>query len=452
MEKKWNLQDIKPASPRRKRPANEEVLNIRDKKTDMSPEMEQKSQMEVGGDDNTNDNINIEVENGNGKKRTQLLVAFSVFFLVVAGGFLVSFLTGGAEVTVEPRHREPNVNATFEAFRTPQVGELSYEIMRLEAEGERQVSATGQEEVKELATGEITIYKKTPEAERLIKNTRFESPGGLVFRITESVVVPGAVENASGDLVPGSIKAEVFADDIGEQYNLAASTNFTVPGFKEGGYDELYASIYAENDEAFTGGFEGLKFIIDDKELETTKQSLQMELRDSLLSRVPEEKPSGFVVFDSATTFTYESLPAVEYGDNLATIKERALLQIPIFKDADFASYIAEATVPGYENEPVRIDNLTDINFTYTSATTTNSDIGNVNSVSFKLTGKPQLVWTFDEGKLTTDLLGAPKTALTSILGAYPAIEKAEAVVRPFWKRSFPTDMDEIQIIEKIER
>lgn len=449
MEKKWNLQDIKPASPKRRRPVNkEEVLNIRDGEIEKAESI---TKQESEESDQT-DNYQVQIENGNHKKRNQLLVAFIVFFVVVAGGFIASFLSGGAIVTVEPRHREPNVNAAFEAFRTPKVGELSYEIMRLEAEGERQVSATGQEEVKELATGKITIYKNTPGAERLIKNTRFESPNGLVFRITESVVVPGAAENSSGETVPGSIRADVFADDIGENYNLLAGTSFTVPGFKEGGYDELYNSISAKNETDFTGGFEGVKFIIDDKELETTKQALQMELRDSLLGRVAEEKPSGFVVFDEAITFTYESLPAVEYGDNLATIKEKALLQIPIFKEEAFATYIGEATVPGYEKEPVRIDNLPEIKFSYTSATTTNSDIGNYDSISFKLAGKPQLVWTFDEGKLATDLLGAPKTALINILGAYPAIEKAEAVVKPFWKRTFPTDIDEIEIIEKIER
>ena len=439
MEKKWNLQDIKPAAPRKRRTRRVESIPP---ESSAPPVVEQE-------DDGT---VRIAVENGTGRKRTHLVLAFVVFFLVVGGAFLVSFLSSGSEITVSPKHREPTVNAEFEAFRTPQVGELSYEILSLEAEGERQVSATGQEEVTEQATGEITIYKTTAGAERLIKNTRFESPDGLIFRITESAVVPGAVKNSEGELVPGSIKASVFADAVGENYNLEASTRFTVPGFKEGGYEELYQAIHAENEEPFAGGYDGVKFIIDETELETAKQALQMELRDSLLGRTSEERPAGFVVFDDAITVTYQSLPAVEYGDNLATIKEKALLQIPIFKEEDFAAYIAKASVPGYEDEPVRIDNLAEITFSYTSATTTNTDIGNLNSVRFKLLGKPQLVWTFDEGKLKTDLLGAPKTALNTVLGAYPAIEKAEAVVRPFWKRSYPSDMSEITIIEVIDR
>jgi hypothetical protein len=437
MEKKWNLQDIRPATPKKRHTAFDEVVA-----TPVTPPPEI--------DDESEGTMRVRIENGTKNKKTSYLIAFAVFFTIVGAGVIASFVMSGAEVTVYPRHREPVVNATFEAFKTPAVGDLAYEILSLEADGERQVSATGQEQITEQAKGKITIFKKTAGAERLIKNTRFQTADGLVFRISESAVVPGAVKNASGELVPGSIKAEVFADVAGEKYNLAPGSQFTVPGFKEGGFDDLYNAISATNEEAFVGGFDGMRFTIDDKELNTAKQSLQMELRDALLTRLNNEKPSGFVVFDSAVTFTYQSLPAVEYGDNLATIKEKALLQIPIFKDQDFSQFVAKATVPAYDGQPVRIDNMAELTFAYDSATTSISDIGNFTSVKFKLVGKPLLVWTYDENRLKADLLNVSKTALTSILGAYPGIERAEATVRPFWKRSFPKDMGQIKIIESI--
>jgi hypothetical protein len=78
------------------------------------------------------------------------------------------------------------------------------------------------------------------------------------------------------------------------------------------------------------------------------------------------------------------------------------------------------------------------------------TDIGAVNSINFKLSGRPQVVWEYDADKLKTDLMNTNKTALTGILGAYPAIEKAEAVIRPFWKTKFPIKISEIDIIEMI--
>ena len=52
-------------------------------------------------------------------------------------------------------------------------------------------------------------------------------------RIQESVVVPGAVKDESGTLVAGSIQAKVFADDVGEAYNIPAGKTFDIPGFQE---------------------------------------------------------------------------------------------------------------------------------------------------------------------------------------------------------------------------
>lgn len=431
MDKKWNLQDIKPTTPRRRRP-----VAI---KTGLSFESASETPRQEA------------MSKKSGRGRSGLTLGVLGFLIVVGGSVLFSFFLGGAEVTVYPRHREPTVNSTFTAYIEPQVGELAYEIMTLEAEGERQVKATGEEQVETQATGDLAIYKTTAGNERLIKNTRFESTDGLIFRITESVVVPGATKDADDSTVPGKILAKVFADAVGDTYNLPANTKFTVPGFKEGGYDELYSSISATNESALTGGYAGLRFTVDETELGGAKTSLETELREALLSRVAGEKPANFVVFDSAVVFSFESLTPTESGDGQAIIKEKATLQIPIFRDSELAAYLAKATIPGYENEPVRIEDIGQLSFVYNEASTSEESLSKKDSISFKLTGQPRIVWTFDQERLKNDLLGASKTALTAILGAYPAIERAEAVVRPFWKRSFPDELEDIGISESLE-
>ena len=187
--------------------------------------------------------------------------------------------------------------------------------------------------------------------QRLIKNTRFENPDGLIFRIKESVEVPVAEKDAKGALVPGVVTAEVFADGTGEPYNIPP-TRFSVPGLK--GTDQ-FKTVYGESTLTMSGGFEGDRYIINDEELETKKQELHLELRNSLLERLKTERPSGFIVFEHAVTFTFETEPATSYGNSLATIKEKAYLHVPIFKEAEFAQYLAESTIAGYESEPVRI-------------------------------------------------------------------------------------------------
>jgi len=435
MNQKWNLQDIRPAAPRKRRTPENTPIEITEK-----PPMRPREEAE--------ETMSVRIVDGNKKKSKSLIYAIALFVLIVGGGLLASALMAGADVTVYPRHREPNVNAVFEAARTPQPGELAYEIMTLEAEGERQVTASGEEQVQTQAQGTIFIYnKQQADPIRLVTNTRFQSSNGLIYKIKDPAIVPGYTRDAQGNILPGVTTADVYADVIGEKYNIGPST-FTIPGFQG---EPEFETIYGESTSAMTGGFDGLKYIIDPSELEIAQQALRTELRNSLLERVGAEKPAGFALFTGAVTFTYESLPSVAYGDNLATIKEKVLLRIPLFEESNFASYIAQATIPGYEGVPVRIVNYDSFTFEYTNATTSASDISNLMSLEFKLAGRPQIVWVYDAEKLKADLANANKTALPAVLGGYPAIEKANAVIRPFWQSKFPTKINEIKVTEVIE-
>ena len=444
MAQKWNLQDIRPAEPRKRR------LPPEMRTVDTSAEMETSQQRPITPPSDREHIPSIVIEDGNKNSRKRLLVSIALFVVIVGGAVTLSAVMGKTELTIYPVNREPNVSAEITAYPDKREGELTYEIMTLEATGEKQVKASGQVQVEELATGIIEIKKTTPGAERLIKNTRFRTSSGLIFRIQESVVVPGAVKNESGQLVAGTIQAEVFADDVGEEYNAPAGTTFDVPGFKEGGYTALYEAISASAPQAFTGGFSGPQFQIDEAELQTARQALQTELRDNLLLRIDNEKPADFIAFPSAVAVTYNQLPAVEYAGDLVTIREQAILQIPLFKQTEFGSYLAKETVATYNGNPVRVEDPTVLSFSYLSSTTSASIIANEPSLSFRLTGKPLLVWEYDAEKLKTDLAGLPKTALTNAVPAYPGIQRAELNMTPFWQRTFPDDPEEITVIEQI--
>ncbi len=463
MTQKWNLQDIRPAQPRQpRRPVDEGVPTSRPSLSDVRPQhsqtinphqplARQRERGEDGDDDNyEEDDGRIPVINGSKKSKKNFVVGILIALFVIASGIGISALTGGAEIIIYPKVRELNVNAEFTAYSEMRPGELTYEIMTIDVSGERQVKAAGQETITKQATGEIEISKSTPGTERLIKNTRFATADGLVFRIQESVVVPGAITGADGTTKPGTIRAQVFADEAGDKYNIAAGTTLNVPGFKEGGYTDLFNAISAKNTSAFLDGFNGPRFIINDAELNTARQSLQLELRNSLLGRIKAEKPADFTSFDDSIAITYSQMPPTQYGDDLVTIKEQAVLQIPIFKKEDFAEFIAKETIVGYEGETVRIDNLENLTFSYLNATTSQSNIANEESLTFKIAGVPKIVWTFDSERMKTELLGKEKTAFTAVLGSYTGIERGEVEVRPFWKRSFPTTMKDIKITESL--
>lgn len=440
MAQKWNLQDIRPAEPRKRRvPPNPR------------PAPRPAAEAPVYHE-NREDIPNIVIEDGTKKGSKNIIIAVILFALVVGGAIGLSALLGKTELTIYPENREPTISAEFTAYPDKRQDALSYEILTLESTSESQVGASGQVEVQEQATGVIEIVKTTPGAERLIKNTRFRSPNGLIYRIQESVVVPGSVTNESGANVPGRIQAEVFADEVGEEYNLPAGTRFDIPGFEENNFTELFESIYAENTQPFNGGFNGLQFQIDENELATARQALQVQLRDTLLARIDSERPSGFLSFPGSIAVVYNELPAVKYGADLVTIREQAIMQIPLFQATEFASFLAAEAVATYEGGPVRIEDPSTLTFSYTEATTSASIIANEPSLTFSLTGRPLLVWEYDAEALTGDLASLPKTAINNAISAYPGIEAARVRITPFWKRSFPSDPDEIIIIEKLSR
>lgn len=438
MTQKWNLQDIRPAETRKKRPVQPQVINQTQKYVTEKPPVDE-------------DASAIVIKDGNKTKKKNYFVLVSVAAVLIVSLFGLGALLTKTTVTVFPVYSEPVVNAEFTAYPDRREGALGYEIITLEESSEKQVAASGEEYVETVAKGFIEIVKTTTGSEKIVKNTRFRSPDGKVFRIQEPVVVPGAIKDSTGNLVPGTIRAEVVADAAGQEYNLPANTKFDVPGFKESNLSELYNSIHAVNRDPISGGFKGKKFIINDNELSTAKQSLELELRDKLLARINNEKPAGFIAFPASVAFTYEDLPTVQYGDNLVTIKEKAVLQMPLFKQDDFANFLAKETIATYNREPVHIVDPSVLQFNYSDQLISSQNLANQTSLTFKISGKPTIVWNFDAEQLQRDLAGKSNTALDQVLTAYPGIDRARATAKPFWKRTFPDNPKEVIIIEVLE-
>lgn len=431
-DQKWNLGDIRPA-PR------EPKSRRRQSMTDVAPRTRRQETEEAPKRPARPARRSTTGEKGG---RRAVLVGAAII-LLIGLGFLTTLFLRGAELTVYPKFRDVTVQATFSAERAAGGGELGFELLTLEEVGERTVAASGSEEVEERAQGAITIfntYSTTPQ--RLVKNTRFESPDGRIFRIDESAVVPGYTEE-DGERIPGSIEAQVFADEPGEEYNIAPA-RFTVPGLE--GSDQ-FEEIYAESSTAMTGGFVGERLTVSDTELRGAQDAIRGELRQQLLERLSTERPAGFVLYNESVRVRYESLPATEAGEGQATIREKAILEAPIFAEGDFAAYLAENTIAGYEGEAVRMENSQTLTFAYASASSTPTS----SEVAFSLSGGTRVVWDYDAEELRSDVAGVAKTALPAILSKYPAIERAEAVVKPFWKGSFPEDAKRIKIIEVLQ-
>ena len=366
-----------------------------------------------------------------------------IIILVLVIAFLFSILFGGAEVTVHPKQETLTVNGDFTAVReNPAKGDLSYNVMTLESMQKKDLPATGTEHAEEKASGQIVIYNNYNESpQRLIRNTRFETPEGLIYRIDKSVVVPGLTKSG-GATTPGSVEVTVYADEAGEKYNIGL-TDFTIPGFKG---SPQYEAFYARSKTPMTGGFVGDRNTVDDTALAQARDTMHEALKKELMDKVASQKPEGFISFTPAMFVVFTSDPIHDSG-NQVEVSEKATLYGVLFDEHALAKYLAAHTSSNFDGS--------DVEFTDTSKLTlslaSNPDEEGPQpwqdpTFSFHMSGTAPIVWQFDEAKLKQDLSGRNKEAIQTVLSGYPGIDKAEVVIRPFWKGVFPTDTKEITI------
>ena len=364
---------------------------------------------------------------------------FGALAVLLILSFIFSMFFGGATVTVHPKQETLTISGDFSAKRlNPGKNELGYKLMTLESLLTKVVPATGREEVEERASGEIIIYNNyNSSPQKLIRNTRFETPDGKVYRIDKSIVVPGKTGTE-----PGSVEATVYADEPGASYNIGR-TDFTIPGFKGA---PQFATFYAKSKTDMTGGFAGEKLIVEDSVLESERTKLRETLREELLAQVDSQKPEGFLSFDSAIFIDFVSENPQEKGEEVE-IREKAILYNVLFDEVKLAQHLAQNTLGSFDGDSVDFlttDALTLSPIKPTDGTELRPWEDEV--FPFQMSGNTDIVWTFDEDGLKSDLSGRNKEAIHTILSGYPSIDEAEVVIRPFWKGSFPANTEEIKI------
>ena len=382
-----------------------------------------------------------------GKKRSYLIwvaAAFAVLVLFVA--FATFF--EGATIKITPEQKVYELDGAFVAERLGADSVLPFDVMLSHDSETKQVEATVTTQVDRKASGRIVIYNDFSTAsQRLIKNTRFESPEGRMYRIRESVVVPGQT-TIQGQKIPGSIEATIFADEAGETYN-SDPTDFTIPGFKG---TPRYDKFYARSKSEIAGGFSGVLKIVPDEELIQVRNELRDSVSRRLLEKAHTEKPNDFVLFDNAVFLEFSAEDELALGGEGVNLKsdtvpvtETGTLFGIIFEKQKLYDAIGHLLIPTLGTEEhVFIQNLEDLAFTFKDKEVANPS--DSTSVAFFLKGTPRVVWVFDEESLKTGLAGNPKSELKTILAGFPSINKAEVAVRPFWKRTFPKDAKDIHI------
>jgi hypothetical protein len=323
---------------------------------------------------------------------------------------------------------------------------LNYKILEIEETANKIIDSESEQMVENKASGIITVYNEfNTGGQRLIQNTRFQSPEGLIYRIKDSITVPGYTER-DGQKIAGSIDVEIFADEAGQKYNIG-KTEFKIPGFEK---QEQYDFFYAKSKTDMAGGFIGTKNTVSEETFQKNLTDLQGEITNNILKKLKETASSNsYVYIYSPDKFEFYGANQNNKDNKKVEIVLTGKSKIYILEKSKIAEKIAEKEIRDYQRgAPILIANIDNLNFVLEEEPVISNDeeIFQNNKI-IKISGNPKFIWQNNHEKLRRELAGKNRKSLFETIINYPGISTANATMNFIFNDTFPKNPDKIKII-----
>lgn len=379
----------------------------------------------------------------NGQRFMWLLVVLSVVAVV----FIVSSYFASATVYITPKVVEISATSTLNiSTSSPQLG-LQYQLLILEDEMSQPITADSNQNVQRKATGQITIYNTYGKTtQRLTNNTRFVATDGKIYRIRESVDVPGYT-TVNGQKVPGSIAVDVIADIAGAEYNMKISDlkgDFTIPGFKG---TLKYNSFYGRISTDITGGFVGMEKVVSDSKLSKARQDIEDKLKTELLAKATETKPSGYDLLPGSYFFEMTNEDDNSSQVENYIVKTKATLRVFLFNNSDLATFLATKKIKDFVNNTNDVSIIWENNYGVKINALTDRP-WNEKVLPMSIFGTAKIIWNIDEDILKKTISGLNKKDILAVIKETfsDKISNVSFVIRPQWDSTFPKDISKIRV------
>jgi len=366
-----------------------------------------------------------------------------LFTLLLAFGFVVANYFATATVEIVPITRAATLDATITAPKEALEGELTFDTATLTEEKKKEVAATIEKKMQVKASGKVVIFNAySKDSQRLIKNTRLESPDHKIFRIDQSVVVPGT-KVVDGKTVPGSVEALVYADVAGKEYNIGTS-NFTIPGFKG---DPRYAKFSAASkaDSPIGGGYLGNVKVPSDADILAAREELKLDLKKVVAEKVRAQIPANASFFPGSMIIKFEEVPQEFSAEDTSNVSVKATASVFFFDTVLLTEKLASLALPDDKEKAFSIPEMSALSFTFIDPVDS-VVLTDLTKLKFRIAGETTFVGKIDTDKMRTEFAGKNKKDFASMIVDQNNVYKADAVVRPMWKTMFPADPAKITV------
>ncbi len=365
---------------------------------------------------------------------------------VIALFFVFSYVFSSAVISITPKSEKVSLNNTWPIISDTSADGLHFQVITIKKSLSKNLATDGDEYVERKSVGKAIVYNNySAQSQRLINNTRLESLDGLIYRIRDSVEIPGS-KIVNGVKTPGSAEIDIIADSAGDKYNMKLSDfkgDFKIPGFKGSQkYDDFYGRLSTD----VTGGFIGKVKKVSEDKIITGREELKKALADELMKNLYSSLPEKNIIFKDNYFIQYNELPDESSGNDLK-IGEEGVINGIAFDKNELAKFIANQKIKSFDGSNV------ELLLAGLSATI----VGNTNrpwlenSLKVTITGDSVIVWKYEKSLILKRIAGKNKSAIASVLKENSSsIVSMTGKVSPLWFSKFPREAKKYTVIDSI--
>ncbi|MCF7843620.1 hypothetical protein K9M47_01845 [Candidatus Gracilibacteria bacterium] len=370
---------------------------------------------------------------------TWIFIGVIIVFAVVAG--LFTYVFDSATVTIVPKYKDiTDFNKTISFSKNESdAASVPYIVVTSSSTKSKTLALSESKKVESKASGVVIIYNNYDSSpQKLIKNTRLESTAGKIYRINQSVTVPGK----KGD-TPGSVEATVYADSNGASYNTPV-TDFTIVGFK-GTLRE--SGFYARGKGSIVGGASGNVSSASLSDINAAKDELALELAQEVKANLMKINKEGYIGLYGASEVTYIDNEIEVLNGTTGTYEARATGYL-ILADASKLAQSVAKNLRDYKDEPVRLGYTETLTYTRRDA----DKIASSTTLAILVEGKPRVIWVSDNDGIKEIVSGKKRDEFQALMKGVTTIQGAEISFSPLWLSTFPDNNNKIAIVESLPK
>ena len=373
---------------------------------------------------------------------SKLLVLF-ILMIIVTMSIAAFFMYQKAEISIVLKKETASYNFEFtagEGFEKIDASnnKIPLNIIKIDSEESNTYPTTGKKHIAEEASGEITVYNEYDfKSQALRATTRFLSKDGKLFRIRESVIIPGFTRVEGVD-IPGQIMVKIYADEPGEEYNIE-STSFTLPALQG---SAKYNSIYARSTKAMTGGVNTEVTYFSESDYITAKDKLEKLVKtkneQDIANKISDEVTDLSDLKKIGEINVNTDVVVGEVTDNFEIIVSMQS-SVPTILKNDLNELIDKKVAEKLEKNKMVLENSRSFEVGDILA----SDDG---EIIIPVSVKQYLVTEINIDRLKEEIANKNEKELTTYFNNISGIKSTSVSLEPKWIKKIPSSYDKINI------